>query len=138
MADNGRGRDEDTFDPETPLDLAERLASDETRSRLDATLNALAHRRRRDALYCLAERDPETVSGLARELAARQTGVSVDEMSSEGVDRIETDLYHVHLPKLSEAGIVEYDDRSGAISYSWPPETVETLLDVCRTIELDD
>jgi DNA-binding transcriptional ArsR family regulator len=37
-------------------------------------------------------------------------------------------LRHTHLPKLAEAGLLEYDRRSGAVRYD-PDERVETLLD---------
>ncbi|UTF52000.1 hypothetical protein NGM29_09270 [Natronosalvus rutilus] len=44
-------------------------------------------------------------------------------MSSE---RLLLDLYHNHLPKLEEAGLVEYDDRTETVRYH-PNDHVEKL-----------
>jgi DNA-binding transcriptional ArsR family regulator len=43
-------------------------------------------------------------------------------------DELAIQLHHTHLPKLADAGVVEYDHRSGAVRYD-PDEQVETVLD---------
>ncbi|USZ67494.1 hypothetical protein NGM10_12240 [Halorussus salilacus] len=68
---------------------------------LDAIFELLVTERRRNALYVLYRSPgPLSVSALAEEVAAL-----------EGADpeRVATALHHVHLPKLADAGVVEYD-----------------------------
>ena len=61
----------------------------------------LADERRREALYALYRReDPVPVADLAEEVAS---AVAV------GPEHVANSLHHVHLPKLADAGIVEYD-----------------------------
>lgn len=94
---------------------------------LNAILDVLAHHYRRETLRCLVD-DPEHVASIgdvASRLADRQTERTGKRPSR---DQIEIELHHVHLPKLVEAGIVEYDARSQELRY-WPNERVEDLLE---------
>ena len=43
-------------------------------------------------------------------------------------DQLEMVIHHVHLPKLTDAGVVEYNARSQELHY-WPHERLEDLLD---------
>lgn len=77
---------------------------------LDDVFGALAHPRRRDILHVLAEHDTSlTLSDLTNEIARRERDTSVDERSEEMIESIHLNLYHRHVPKLAEAGLVEYD-----------------------------
>lgn len=74
---------------------------------LDVIFRVLARQRRRDALYVLY-RHPGSLA--VAELA--------DEVASvEGTDpeRVRTSLHHVHLPKLVDAGVAEYDAETGTV-----------------------
>ncbi|MFC7155045.1 ArsR family transcriptional regulator [Halomarina halobia] len=88
---------------------------------LDRTLRLLAHHRRRAILELLIEVDDGgiTFSRLVRAIAR-----------SEGEDDSESiriDLHHCHLPRLADAGVVEYDHRSGAIRYR-SADDIEAVL----------
>lgn len=66
--------------------------------------------RRRRVLEILAGReDPIALDALAAAVAER----GVD---GSDVDEIATTLHHIHLPKLVDAGIVEYDPSANRIT----------------------
>lgn len=68
----------------------------------------LAVERRRLALDVLCERTTSLELGeLAAEIAAREAGF--DAPPAEAPVDLTIDLHHAHLPKLAEAGVLEYD-----------------------------
>lgn len=48
--------------------------------------------------------------------------------------RVETDLHHVHLPKLAGAGVVKYDPGTEAVTYE-PQRALESLLATSIDVE---
>lgn len=102
---------------------------------MDAVFDVLADRRRRRVLYCLV-RDPDGV----RELPDLVADVRAEE---EGGDEpggvaaeaaIERELHHRHLPKLADAGLIDYDPRQGTIRYTGSPG-LEAWVDRARQRE---
>lgn len=95
--------------------------------RLDRELALLANRERREILDRLmaAEAEVATVEDLSRRL----TRVAADggEEQSSSTEEARTRLHHVHLPKLEQYDLVEYDPRSGTVRYQ-PDERVETIV----------
>ena len=83
---------------------------------LNAMLEIVAHHHRREILRTLIESSDDTatldelMNRIAR-LEAERTGLE------PGHDQIEMAFHHVHLPKLTDAGLVEYDPRSTAVRY---------------------
>lgn len=70
--------------------------------------SVLAHRHRQLALRRLVKQDtPLHVADLARDLA--ELDPDVDTRSHDEVKSLATRLYHVHLPKPDEAGIISFD-----------------------------
>jgi hypothetical protein len=87
----------------------------------------LADPHRRYTMYYLATMDGETVDfpSLVETLNERVTTSS---------ERLEIDLRHVHLPKLADHNLIEYDERSETIRYRGG-ERVETVLEFARSEE---
>lgn len=129
---SGDGGNGERPDDETDADRG-RPASRVSSLSLDSALNLLADYDRRRLLGYLV-RDPdgtatvdELVDHLVRKRAER-TGESPDP------ERVETALHHVHIPKLADSGVVEFDDRSGEIRY-WGEDRLEAWFDRIRSHE---
>lgn len=77
----------------------------------------LADRQRRHALAYLHDK-PEDVA-TREELASH---VSSRHPESPSEEYVVAELHHVSLPKLEDAGLLEYDPRSGAVRFYGHPE----------------
>ncbi|WP_255196535.1 DUF7344 domain-containing protein [Halorarius litoreus] len=99
-----------------------------TNNSLEACLYLIADPHRRRIIHNLRHgaTGTTTVAELVDQLhspgSPSETGPSQDR------DEFAIHLHHTHLPKLAEHGVVELDQRSGAIRYH-PDEQVETVLD---------
>lgn len=80
----------------------------------DRLFSLLATARRRYALYCVAETTTLSTNELVDELAALEGCTSESDPSR---DEIELTLRHTHLPKLSAAGVIDYDPDRSTVSY---------------------
>ncbi|AHF99730.1 hypothetical protein HALLA_13980 [Halostagnicola larsenii XH-48] len=103
---------------------------------LDVVFNLLSVRRRRYALYYLADQDDgiATFDKLVDSILTREAET---EHRDEHRTQIQTSLQHVHLPRLEDAGILEYDARSDTIRY-WEQPTLEEWLEHARHKEFID
>lgn len=91
---------------------------DETLSK-DVIFELLKNRRRREVLAYLVEAEGTVTLGeLAEQIAAWENDTSVHALSSDQRKRVYVALYQTHLPKMDEAGIVEYDQDRGLITLS--------------------
>lgn len=80
-------------------------------SGVESVFVALADERRRHVLATLDGRNtPATVPDLARFVVARETGHDPTGVPAAGYRAVRVTLWHVHLPKLAEAGLVEHHD----------------------------
>lgn len=95
---------------------------------LDRIFDLLASRRRRYVLYHLDETDTDVVT--LDEVAER---VAAWERKWDGLDDRERDdhrehvrvaLHHNHLPRLANAGLIDYDARSHTVR-SWEEPSLE-------------
>lgn len=85
----------------------------------DSLYDLLSHQYRRFVLAALVRRDePTTVATLAEEIAEERGGkADTTEVDTQSAIRIQ--LYHVHLPKLAEADLIEFDPSTKMVA---PPE----------------
>lgn len=95
----------------------------------DLIFELLSSPRRRMALYYLRERGGSaTVTQLAEEIASLEYDVSVEELSRQQQKRVYVSLYQTHIPKLDDAGIVEYDDDSSEVVLSDKARRIDAYL----------
>lgn len=86
----------------------------------------LAHNRRRNILHFLAGHAGSVPLGaLAEQLALWEDSVSRDHY-----ERILTSLYHIHLPKLTEAGVIEYKIEQETVTGLDAIDSVRPYLDL--------
>ncbi|MFC4553065.1 MULTISPECIES: DUF7344 domain-containing protein [Halorussus] len=97
----------------------------------DLVFDVLKNRRRRYALHYL-RRAEETVqlSELAEQVAAWENDTTIDAISAAERKRVYTALYQSHLPKLDDAGIVDYNQNRGIVELSGAAEQLDVYLDL--------
>ncbi|WP_135851944.1 DUF7344 domain-containing protein [Halorussus salinus] len=104
---------------------------------LDDVFAALNNPRRRYLVYTLVEgSDEETLTELATKIAAWEDDVSTDEVTDERRKRVQASLYHSHVPKLADLGVLSYDADKEVIVRAENTEQVEAVLHGAGT-ELD-
>ncbi|MXV63770.1 hypothetical protein GS429_17225 [Natronorubrum sp. JWXQ-INN-674] len=84
---------------------------------VDEAFTLLANHRRRLLLEVMRTYGEElTLPDAAEEVAVRETGRKVTELSAERVHEVYISLYHDHLPRLVDAGLLEYDQERDLVS----------------------
>jgi hypothetical protein len=82
----------------------------------DQLFEILKNQRRRRVLQYLIEVDEEiTLDELAEEIAARETGKDVKQITSQERKRVYVGLYQCHLPKMHDYGAISYNKPRGRI-----------------------
>jgi|GEM_PF-4825662 len=101
--DDGRTMQDGEATPSVvePIDVDESADPTPIESLLDD--RSITNERRRSAVRALAERDEDTAA--PAELAADLES----EWDARNRETVAAELHHIHLPKLNEAGVVEYD-----------------------------
>lgn len=99
----------------------------------DAIFGALADQRRRLSFQYLLNTDTSTtVTELATELEAGESQSPTTGPVSDRKTTIKTSLVHVHLPKMHEAGLIEYDDPKRTIMTGTHSEAARKQLEAMR------
>ena len=99
----------------------------------DDVFDLLSNERRRRVLQQLRTVDePLTVTELAELVAATENDVSPEELTDKQRKRVYVSLYQTHVPRLADAGVVDYDeaestailtDRGVALTEYFAPST---------------
>lgn len=96
---------------------------------LDVVCDLLANQRRQYVLACLLDhRQAIAMTDLTDDVAIRENERPLTEIPKEAVQTIATSLYHVHIPKLVDAGAVEYDQERDLVRVSETTDLVERVL----------
>lgn len=92
-------------------------------------IEVLGDQRRRHAVACAIDRtQPVALADLAEAVAVREHQGSITAIPEEEVDAIHLSLYHTHIPKLAEIGLVDYDPGDDEVRIAEPAETAERVL----------
>ncbi|UPV98791.1 hypothetical protein M0R88_09625 [Halorussus gelatinilyticus] len=95
----------------------------------DLIFDVLKNRRRRYTLHYLKQQDrPVELSELAEQVAAWENDTTVEGLSANERKSVYTSLYQTHLPKLADAGIVDYNQNRGVVELSGNAAQLEGYL----------
>lgn len=87
-----------------------------TKLPFDAALELCTDTHRRIVLAELADREaPISIDALTESIVTHNHHAALASVSDETATRIRTSLHHSHLPKLAEAGLVEYGPERGVV-----------------------
>ncbi|WP_137284952.1 winged helix-turn-helix domain-containing protein [Halorussus salinisoli] len=104
------------------------LSIDSESESLDSVFRALSDHRRRCLCHYLARNDgPMTVDELAELLAASMSEKTRAVLTTAEIEKTRTELHRMHLPKLTEAGIVEHDGDEGVVRLADSPGVTDCL-----------
>ena len=95
----------------------------------DLVFDVLKNRRRRYALHYLRRADESVqLSELAEQVAAWENDIEVDAISAAERKRVYTALYQSHLPKLDDAGYIDWDREANAVRQGANYEEIAPLV----------
>ena len=105
------------------------MATDNQELSRDRVFDILSSPRRRYVLHYLrTEESPIELTALAEEVAAWENDTTVENLSSQDRKRVYVSLYQTHIPKLSEAGLIEYDSESGSVALSSQASEIDPYM----------
>ena len=97
----------------------------------DDCFDLLSNHRRRYALHYLQQCGQEVALGeLTDQVAAWENGVDVDAVSPAQRKRVYTSLQQVHLPRMDDFDVVEFDDRKGRVRMGAAAEHLDVYLEI--------
>jgi len=99
---------------------------------LDVIFEILINRRRRRVLHHLKEQEDGSIDlgSLAEHVAALENDKSVAALTSGERKRVYVGLYQCHLPKMNDAGVVDFDRNRGTIEVGENADQLDEYLDV--------
>ncbi|MFB6122930.1 MAG: hypothetical protein ABEJ78_05675 [Haloferacaceae archaeon] len=97
----------------------------------DVIFSMLSNQRRRYVLrYLREDPGPVRIRDLSEQIAAWENDVDVADLDYRQRKRVYTSLHQTHLPKLDDAGIVEYDQDRGTIELADRAAELDIYLEV--------
>lgn len=102
---------------------------------LDVLLDTLASERRR-ALIAHLRDQPEAAGSFEEATKAVLTEIARKQGYQPNHDDVQSSLQHHHIPKLEDAGVIEYDSQTQTIRYH-ENERLETVLERVSEFEID-
>jgi hypothetical protein len=115
-----------------PTEASENDASGDSITR-DDCFDLLSNHRRRYALHYLQQNgDGATLGELADHVAAWENDVDTDVVTHDQRKRVYTSLQQVHLPRMDEMNVVEFDDRQGHVTIGPAAEDLDIYLEIVQ------
>jgi hypothetical protein len=97
----------------------------------DELFHLLQNQRRRRVMLFLQDADSEeTMRDVAEQVAAWENDTTVEALSSNERQRVYIALYQSHLPKLDDAGVLDYNQQRGIVSRTPLADQLDTHLNV--------
>lgn len=97
---------------------------------LDLVFGILKNGRRRRVIKYLRDTDGEvTLSDLAEHIAAIENDTTPAQLTSSQRKRVYVGLYQCHLPKMDDAGVIEYNQARGLVERTEQATHFEQYLD---------
>lgn len=90
---------------------------------------ALGHPRRRYLCYTLLEDTEWSMTELATKIAAWESDVPDHAVTEDQREEVYVSLYHVHVPKLVDEGVIAFDEATGTITAAEHAQQVLTTLE---------
>jgi len=113
---------------------SERGGSESRTFTRDVVLDILSNERRRYVVHYLKRVDSEAgVSDVAEHVACWELDKPLDRLDYKERKRVKNALRQFHLPKMEEAGFVEFDRRSGTVRLSRQATKQDFYVDVLPT-----
>lgn len=104
---------------------------------LDVVHDLLAARRRRYVLYSLyLYATPVRLPDVADRVAELEDGPPVEELTEERT-RTYLDLYHTHVPKLADAGVVSYSQSGDEVELASTVSQLRPYLELTAESDLN-
>lgn len=103
----------------------------------DALFEMLSNCRRRCAIHMLErDDDPIELGPMAEQIAAWENNKPVVEVTSRERKRVYTALQQLHLPKMDEVGVVEFDKDRGTVQPTAALSEVDIYAEVVRDSDI--
>lgn len=95
----------------------------------DVVFDLLSSPRRRYVLYYLRETGESIeLTDLAEQVAAWENETTVEEITEQERKRVYVSLYQTHIPRLDEAGVIDYDRDSGSVALASEASEIDQYL----------
>jgi len=123
----------DSQESETTTEETEEsgTTTDVTEIPYDDCFDLLSNHRRRYALHYLQQQGEEATLGeLADHVAAWENDIDTDAVSYDERKRVYTSLQQVHLPRMDNLDVVEFDDREGRVTIGDAAEHLDIYLEI--------
>lgn len=96
---------------------------------IEPVYEALGHSRRRYLCYTLLEDTEWSLTDLAEKIAAWENDIPEHEVTEAQREDVYVSLYHAHVPKLVDEGVISYDEETKTITAAEHAEQVLTALE---------
>ena len=105
---------------------------------LDVVFDILSSERRRHTLaYLLTESEQTTLGDLAEHIACLENDKELPDLSSQERKRVYVGLYQSHLPRMDDAGVVDFDSDRKTVELGANVEQVTPYLELASNERAD-